>query len=452
MSFVLKDWSSRFSDSFKERAVSLLSSTLNKGSTHSMIADRITVKELNMGTIPPDLEILEIGDLASDRFQGLFNLHYAGDAYLVLQTKVQANPLSVKQTPFPGLTSRRDMLAARAPLTVPMYLRLSEIKLNGIVVLVFSRQKGVTMVFRNDPLESLKVSSSFDSIPAIARFLKREIEVQLTSLFQEELPAIIYKLSRYWCAHMESPFSMSSVISRPPSQQRVSRSVPDVIETPPDYNESTKLDTNSPVKIGPLSTTTHPNLLAIASLVTSRRSLAPNASPCIPMAVYRSSNLDTLNSQIVQTEDGALPASQSPTLQFSRLENSNESKFPTPKNASATPAASIFGHSDSSKRRRERKKKHHFVKVFNRASGEKHKEKETKQDVIESADIKISTPANELSKIKDKIISKQGQEQFAKSLSRKAALDLAMFSHRDCAPFAIKLNGLQWYIHSKVML
>lgn len=38
---------------------------------------------------PPELEILEIGDLSTDRFRGIFRLTYTGDAYIVLQTKVQ---------------------------------------------------------------------------------------------------------------------------------------------------------------------------------------------------------------------------------------------------------------------------------------------------------------------------------------------------------------------------
>lgn len=48
---------------------------------------------------PPELEILEIGDLSTDRFRGIFRLTYAGDAYIVLQTKVQV--------------SRRSAVAAR---------------------------------------------------------------------------------------------------------------------------------------------------------------------------------------------------------------------------------------------------------------------------------------------------------------------------------------------------
>lgn len=64
---------------------------------------------------------------------------------------------------------------------------------------MFSRQKGLTLVFRNDPLESLKVSSTFDSIPFVREYLQTEIEGQLRTLLMDEVPAIIHRLSlRLW--------------------------------------------------------------------------------------------------------------------------------------------------------------------------------------------------------------------------------------------------------------
>jgi distribution and morphology protein 34 len=80
-------------------------------------------------------------------------------------------------------------------LTIPLQITLSNIRLSGFVILVFSKQKGLTLVFRNDPLESLKVSSTFDSIPFVRDYLQKEIEGQLRVLFMEDLPAIIHRLS-----------------------------------------------------------------------------------------------------------------------------------------------------------------------------------------------------------------------------------------------------------------
>lgn len=64
---------------------------------------------------------------------------------------------------------------------------------------MFSKAKGITLVFRNDPLESLKVSSTFDSIPFIANYLQKEIERQVRRIFQEDLPVAVHRLSlRLW--------------------------------------------------------------------------------------------------------------------------------------------------------------------------------------------------------------------------------------------------------------
>jgi distribution and morphology protein 34 len=99
----------------------------------------------------------------------------------------------------PSFTSPQP-LAASSGLTIPLKITLSDIKLSAFIILVFSRQKGLTLVFRNDPLESIKVSSTFDSIPFVCEYLQKEIEIQLRTLMMEELPAIIHRLSlRLWC-------------------------------------------------------------------------------------------------------------------------------------------------------------------------------------------------------------------------------------------------------------
>lgn len=84
------NWSPLTADEdFYARARDLLTKALNKSPKPPIIVDDILVSELNLGTVPPDLEILEIGDLAEDRFRGIFKMCYSGDAYLTLKTRVQ---------------------------------------------------------------------------------------------------------------------------------------------------------------------------------------------------------------------------------------------------------------------------------------------------------------------------------------------------------------------------
>ncbi|GAB7341309.1 hypothetical protein MBLNU457_7579t1 [Dothideomycetes sp. NU457] len=186
------NWSPLIADT--SRARDMLTTALNKSPKPPIIVDDIVVNELNLGSVPPELEILEVGDLAEDRFRGIFKMSYRGDAFLTLKTRVQANPLNTYLSTKPDFASPQP-LAAASGLTIPISITLSDIRLSGFVILVFSRQKGITLVFRNDPLESLKVSSTFDSVPFIANYLQKEIEKQLRNLFMDDLPAIIHRLS-----------------------------------------------------------------------------------------------------------------------------------------------------------------------------------------------------------------------------------------------------------------
>ncbi|KAK4123466.1 mitochondrial distribution and morphology protein 34 [Parathielavia appendiculata] len=194
------NWSPLTADAgFYKRARDLLTTALNKSPKPPIIVDDIIVTEFNLGSVPPDLEILEIGDLAEDRFRGIFKMCYSGDAFLTLKTRVQANPLNTYLSAKPSFTSPQP-LAAASSLTIPLQITLSEIKLSAFIILVFSKQKGLTIVFRNDPLESLKVSSTFDSIQFVRDYLQRTIEGKLRDLMMDELPAIIHRLSlQLWC-------------------------------------------------------------------------------------------------------------------------------------------------------------------------------------------------------------------------------------------------------------
>jgi distribution and morphology protein 34 len=86
------NWSPLTADAeFYSRAQDLLTTALNKSPKPPIIVDDILVNELNLGSVPPELEILEIGDLAEDRFRGIFKMCYSGDAFLTLKTRVQVS-------------------------------------------------------------------------------------------------------------------------------------------------------------------------------------------------------------------------------------------------------------------------------------------------------------------------------------------------------------------------
>ena len=306
------NWSPLTADaSFYTRAQELLTTALNKSPKPPIIVDDIIVNELNLGSVPPDLEILEIGDLAEDRFRGIFKMCYTGDAFLTLKTRVQAcyfvsettrgtsliclqaNPLNTYLSTRPSFASP-EPLAASSSLTIPLQITLSEIKLSAFIILVFSRQKGLTLVFRNDPLESLKVSSTFDAIPFVREYLQKEIEEQLRTLLMDQVPAIIHRLSlRLWVPEYRE--KEDEELARQEQVHSLEEKPVDPFASPPqdpvdlsgnsvDASQIASLSLDSTIETHSLFS--QKNLLRLAALTDSHRTLSL-FTPGIPDVVYR---------------------------------------------------------------------------------------------------------------------------------------------------------------------
>lgn len=175
-----------------------------------------------------------------------------------------------------------------------MQITLSDFKLSGFVVLVFSKQKGITVVFRNDPLESLKVSSTFDSIPFVRDFLQREIEAQLRILFMDELPAIIHRLSlRLWVPEyrdgdeVKDSTEGAEAASEGPGQDPLASPPQDPVDALGNaLNESEIASLSLDSSVETHSLFSQKNLLRLAALTDSQRTLSL-FTPSIQEVVYR---------------------------------------------------------------------------------------------------------------------------------------------------------------------
>ena len=126
------NWSPLTADAgFYKMAQEMLTTALNKSPKPPIIVDDILVNELNLGSVPPELEILEIGDLAEDRFRGIFKMCYSGDAFLTLKTRVQVRSIHPSSLFFKfslppdggmrwnlQIVSRKDTRARPSPLAI----------------------------------------------------------------------------------------------------------------------------------------------------------------------------------------------------------------------------------------------------------------------------------------------------------------------------------------------
>jgi mitochondrial distribution and morphology protein 34 len=286
------NWSPLATDAtFYQRAKELLTNALNRaGPRPVIIVDDFLVSEFNLGEIPPELEIVEIGDLAEDKFRGTFKMRYQGDAVLSLKTKVQANPLNNYLATRNSFATPQP-LAAATGLTIPLQITLSEFRLSGFVILVFSKQKGLTIVFKDDPLESLRVSSTFDSIPFVAKHIQGVIEKQLRNLLMEELPAIIHRLSQQFSGPERHNVTENDL----DQSQTSDKTVVDPLASPPQDPVDSKGNVLSSADIASLSLDSsvetqslfsQKNLIRLATLSDSHRTLSL-FTPSIQDAVFR---------------------------------------------------------------------------------------------------------------------------------------------------------------------
>lgn len=394
------NWSPLTADAeFYSRARDLLTKALNKSPKPPIIVDDILVSELNLGTVPPDLEILEIGDLAEDRFRGIFKMCYSGDAFLTLKTRVQANPLNTCLCSKPSFTSPQP-LAAASGLTIPLSITLSDIKLSAFIILVFSKQKGLTLVFRNDPLESLKVSSTFDSIQFVRDYLQRTIEQQLRNLMMDELPAIIHRLSlELWCPDQANKSTQTP-------KEDVDEKGADPFASPPldpvdahgnllDYNTISELALNGGGEVQSLFS--QKNLVRLATLTDSHRTLSL-FTPGIKDVVFRAWSGFGDRSEVASppfatpslAKTYSSPAGGSTTYTFSDSGSTAHGYFPSrPSLVSLNSAANGISHSNANHRSRSGRKKKTRVVNLRKTKSEAGSSEVPSEDVSDTASVNI---------------------------------------------------------------
>jgi distribution and morphology protein 34 len=241
----------------------------------------------------------------------------------------------------------------RTPLTIPLQITLSDFKLSGFVILVFSEQKGITIVFRNDPLESLKVSSTFDSISFVRDFLQGEIEAQLRILFIDELPAIIHRLSlQLWVPEYRAEEIQNQMNTTPTPTKGPGH---DPLTTPPqdpvdslgnvlDESDIASLSLDSAAETHSLFS--HKNLLSLATLTDSQRTLSL-FTPSIQQVVYRawtSSDRNDSSASVISPISPALSRTQSQTTGVSTsIDNASTSSTQSRTPAGSTPSFNSYG-------------------------------------------------------------------------------------------------------------
>lgn len=244
-------------------------------------------------------------------------------------------------------------------------------------------------MFRNDPLESLKVSSTFDSIPFVRDYLQNEIEGQLRRLLMDEVPAIIHRLSlRLWVPEygLREDEELAGGVGIPLLAEKVVDPLASPPQDPVDISgialdagqiASLSLDSTSESR----SLFSQKNLLRLAALTDSHRTLSL-FTPGIRDAVFRAWAGPTERGEAQGTTTPATPmtlgtsrthsytGSTSTTYTFSDgLDSGVPTTRPTLSSYGSAAAGLSLGAGRHGKPHTGRKRKHRVVNLRTRQSG-----------------------------------------------------------------------------------
>ena len=213
-------------------------------------------------------------------------------------------------------------------------------------------------MFRNDPLESLKVSSTFDAIPFVREYLQKEIEGQLRTLLMDEVPVIIHRLSqRLWLPDYReredqelARNSQDSIIEEKPVDPLASppQDPVDVSGNILDASQIAALSLDAGSEMHALFS--QKNLLRLGALTDSHRTLSL-FTPGIRDVVFRAWAGPTERGEMLGSSGKATPATPAMTRSHSYTGNFSTtyvfSDTPDAGNHSIRPTLMSFGSATS---------------------------------------------------------------------------------------------------------
>jgi distribution and morphology protein 34 len=208
----------------------------------------------------------------------------------------------------------------------------------------------MTLVFRNDPVESMRVQSTFDSVPFIKDYLQQEIERQVRELFQEELPLSVYRLSLRLLdpENRDPPGDLLTPESLTPGEDNID----DDSFIDPIYNSSDNADI-------PPRFSEH-SMLRLHALVNSQKTLSP-ITPAISGAISRATPPCVI--QADSNSDRISHLDSSDTLSAIGLVTHSDHAGPRPCLHSSTSSAYSVGSNGCQQPIARRKKKHRVVNL-----------------------------------------------------------------------------------------
>lgn len=171
----------------------------------NFLLGRIKIVEVDLGIVPPKVQIMDLSELSIDRVKGMAGVEYRGDGRVSIECCLLNNTENTHESST-FLTSWWPWSSSSSPPLVRITVSslVIDALFNISVTLsdleeekqTIGPNEGVSIAFLSDPLESVVISTSFDSIPIVNEMARNLVEHLIRWFLNEKLALEIWDMSR----------------------------------------------------------------------------------------------------------------------------------------------------------------------------------------------------------------------------------------------------------------
>ncbi|CDR45470.1 CYFA0S18e02058g1_1 [Cyberlindnera fabianii] len=161
----------------------------------TQLPQTVSMKQLSLGTSPPQFEVLDIIDLQEGRFKGLFKFQYQGEIDIVLNSDIEINALKLIE--FDSFSKPHFVLADKSAV-LPVDINLQNVRIDALLTVVYNG-KNITVVFNDSPIIDLDIETTMDELldEDLFETMKTDLLTMATEFLKQDLPGLISQVKLF---------------------------------------------------------------------------------------------------------------------------------------------------------------------------------------------------------------------------------------------------------------
>lgn len=191
MQFAFK-WPEQRDEAAREHYRQLAQKLLNKFNDPPSIIGPFHVVQFDMGDAPPQIVLNEVLVAEPTIFRGIFRVSFGGSFIFEVQSSVELNLASCPDDDD-GIYWHLPTVSAHTQFRLPIAVSLSDLNIDGRLLVTWTKDGGVKATFLDDPLKKITFASSFSYLKSLHQLLQDAVENGLRQMLTSVVPNLVQR-------------------------------------------------------------------------------------------------------------------------------------------------------------------------------------------------------------------------------------------------------------------